>query len=89
MHELFHSLKENQQHSYVVRLTLLIIMGTFSTEALSKHAQRLMLPETTEEIIHRVDFTFSIKHTDIILHMKFSRVLCYSVLSGSLASKLE
>lgn len=64
-------------------------MGAFSTEALSKHAQRLMLPEITEEIIHRVDFTFSIKHTDIILHMKFSAVLCYCVLSGSLASKLE
>lgn len=51
-------------------LTWPIITGRFSTDALSKLAQRLMLPEITRNIVHNVDLNFNVKYTNIIFRVK-------------------
>lgn len=78
----------NFSYMHVLSLTWQIIICTFPTDAFSRLAQRLMLPEMIRNIIHKVDF--SVKHRNIILYLKLG-ALCYfdPHLSGCLASKLE
>lgn len=45
-------------------------MGKFSSDALSKPAQRLMLPEITTNIVHKVDLNLNVRHTNIIFRGK-------------------
>lgn len=47
-------------------------MGTFSADALSKLAQRLMLPEITRNTVQKVDLNVSVKRTNIIFRVKLA-----------------
>ncbi len=56
----------------ILSLTLPRITGKFSADALSKLAQRLMLPEITRNTVQKVDLNVSVKRTNIIFRVKLA-----------------